>query len=361
MKIAVPLARTSISGGTRIALQYAEELAKCGHAVVLLFPKDTRFDFFSLPANVITIPLDVPRRIRRLLGGIADILSIARSIPVCDVILCNSWQMVFPALLSHATRRGSRIVHLIQHLDSVIIAEKPWLVRWQNIFLSTLVYRLPIQKIVVSSWLKEAVWRIAKQPATCVPNGVNTAAFIVNTAPHWEPARETIDILVTGRLARWKGYNDVVEAVRLLASSNPRIRLVVASRENVPLPSDYPCVLVRPSNDKELGTLYQKCSVFVMASWCEGFGLPALEAMALGAPVVTTDCCGINDFARHGINCLVVPPRQPAELAQAIETILRDPILSLRLSKAGQETGRVFTTRRMAEGLLTALKAPHDY
>lgn len=356
MRISVPLARTSISGGTRIALQYAEELATLGHQVTLVFPNDTQFDYFSLPTNVSTKSVKVSPIARRLLGGFADLIAIGEALPFCDVLLCNCWQMVFPAMVSIALRRGPRIVHLIQHLDSVIIAEKPWFYRWRNQILYRFIYRLPFtKKIVVSQWLKEALAREFGQTSVCIPNGINIEAFTGNHLPQWEPPSDTFDILCTGRLARWKGYQDVLEAVSMLATSNKRVRLIVASRENITIPSNIQGILVKPSNDIELGYLYQHCSVFVMASWCEGFGLPALEAMACGAPVVTTACCGIDDFARDKENCLMTPPREPAKLAEALQKIMMDHALALRLSQAGKQTGQAFTTERMAKELLEAI------
>lgn len=361
MIISIPLARTSISGGTRIALQYAEELAKFGHQVTLVFPNDTQFDYFSLPTNVRIKSVKVSPFARGVFGGLADLIAIGKALPFCDVILCNCWQMVFPAMVSIALRRGPRIVHLIQHLDSVIIAEKPWLYRWRNQVLYRFTYRLPFtMKIVVSQWLKEALVREFGQASICIPNGINIEAFTGGRLPQWEPPSDTFDILCTGRLARWKGYHDVLEAVGMLATSNKRVRLIVASRENLIIPSNIPGILIKPLNDLELGYLYQHCSVFVMASWCEGFGLPALEAMACGAPVVTTACCGVDDFARDRENCLMTPPREPAKLADALQTVMMDPVLALRLSQAGRETGRVFTTERMAKELLEAINIKYQ-
>jgi len=348
MKVVIPLARVSISGGTRIALQYAEELASLGHDVTLLMPYDTNLAYFSPPVNVASKLVKTPGLLRYIMKGIADLIYMALTMPDCDVILCNSWQMVIPAVLSRQARQGTILVHLVQHLDSIIISEKPWFVRWRNSLISSLVYHLPTYKVVVANWLKKAVWEKTKQTAQCIPNVVDVMSFTGGLPPHWQPNKGFIDILVTGRSAKWKGYNDAVEAVRILAKGNPQIRFIVASREPVSLPSDFPSLLVHPQNDLELGRLYQSCSVFVMPSWCEGFGLPALEAMALGTPVVTTACCGIDDFAVDGRNCLIVPPHSPEKLAQAITRILSERELALSLSTEGIKTGQYFTTKRMA-------------
>ena len=69
----------------------------------------------------------------------------------------------------------------------------------------------------------------------------------------------------------------------------------------------------------------------------EGFFLPGLEAMALGCPLVMPDCLGNGEYAVDGGNCLV-PAAEPAALATAVERVLADPVLAVRLAAAGRET-----------------------
>jgi glycosyltransferase involved in cell wall biosynthesis len=68
----------------------------------------------------------------------------------------------------------------------------------------------------------------------------------------------------------------------------------------------------------------------------EGFYLPALEAMALGVPVVMTDCIGSREYARDGINC-ILSAAEPAALAHAVERALL-PEIATRLRRKGRET-----------------------
>lgn len=72
----------------------------------------------------------------------------------------------------------------------------------------------------------------------------------------------------------------------------------------------------------------------------EGFYLPALEAMALGVPVVLGDCLGSREYARDGDNCLLAA-REPEALAAAVEQALQ-PACALRLRARGLATARGF-------------------
>src|SRR5262249_7341019 len=94
---------------------------------------------------------------------------------------------------------------------------------------------------------------------------------------------------------------------------------------------------VRPTN-RALADLYRGCGVFVSTSWVEGLGIPPLEAMACGAPVVVTDQRGARDYAVRGGNCLVVPACAPKTVAQAVVRVLPDPRLARRLGEAGVRT-----------------------
>ena len=84
--------------------------------------------------------------------------------------------------------------------------------------------------------------------------------------------------------------------------------------------------------------LFRRASVFclpcVVASTGDRDGLPTsvLEAMALGVPVVTTDVNGLTETVVDGETGLVVPERDPAALADALQRVLGDPALAERLA-----------------------------
>ena len=107
--------------------------------------------------------------------------------------------------------------------------------------------------------------------------------------------------------------------------------------------------VLRPS-DAEVNELLNRCAVFVQTSGHEGFGLPALEAMATGAAVVCTDADGNRDYCEDGVNCLV-PAAEPDAVAAAIRALLADPPLRARLGEAGIATAARYTAQRRAHAL----------
>ena len=96
--------------------------------------------------------------------------------------------------------------------------------------------------------------------------------------------------------------------------------------------------------------LYRRASVFVYPSIAEGFGLPVLEAMACGVPVVTTTGSAPEEIAQDG--ALLVPPRSPEALREAIARALTDEQLAADLRRRAVDRARSFTWARTAEATL---------
>lgn len=89
--------------------------------------------------------------------------------------------------------------------------------------------------------------------------------------------------------------------------------------------------------------------LFVLSSRWEGFGNVIVEAMALGTPVVATDCPhGPGEILQGGASGLLVPPADPAALAAALLRVLEDGALRARLAQAARERARSFSPARIA-------------
>jgi glycosyltransferase involved in cell wall biosynthesis len=96
----------------------------------------------------------------------------------------------------------------------------------------------------------------------------------------------------------------------------------------------------------------QDCSVFVLPSLSEGFGMALLEAMRAGKAVVASRVGGIPEFVEDGRNGLLVPPGDPAALSEAILSLLRNPERTKELARAGQRVAGAFTLERSVRGVV---------
>jgi glycosyltransferase involved in cell wall biosynthesis len=97
----------------------------------------------------------------------------------------------------------------------------------------------------------------------------------------------------------------------------------------------------------DLRALYTAAAVFCYPSWREGFGLPVLEAMAAGAPVVTASGTATEEVAGDAGVC--VDPRDDVALAAALDRVLGDPVYATELATRGRARANSFTWARTAE------------
>lgn len=96
--------------------------------------------------------------------------------------------------------------------------------------------------------------------------------------------------------------------------------------------------------------LMQNALCFVFPSLYEGFGLPILEAMSLGTPVITSDVSSIPEVA--GTAALLVNPNSVADLVQAIEKVVDDKKLRAQMAQKGKEQAKKFSWQQTAEETL---------
>jgi len=102
--------------------------------------------------------------------------------------------------------------------------------------------------------------------------------------------------------------------------------------------------------DEDLVALYAACSLFVYPSLYEGWGFPVAEALALGAPTITSTTSSLPEVA--GDAALLVDPRDPEAIAAAMEEALVDTATGARLRAAGPARARRFSSERWAADTL---------
>lgn len=108
-------------------------------------------------------------------------------------------------------------------------------------------------------------------------------------------------------------------------------------------------------DDEDLPTIYSAASAFIYPSLYEGFGLPVLEAMSCGTPVVTSNLSSLPEVA--GDAGLLIDPRSDAELLSALERCLTDDAWLARSTAEGLERSRRFSWDMAADQTWKLLKA----
>jgi len=187
-------------------------------------------------------------------------------------------------------------------------------------------------------------------------SGVNTELFPQKALPTGDPV-----FLFIGRLLTEKGIAEFVEATAELRIKYPKARFVAVGPHDANLPhavSGKTLEQWRTSGVvefiggvRDVRTWLELCTVFVLPSYREGTPRSVLEAMSTGRPVITSDAPGCRETVAHGVNGLLVPPRDAKALAAAMEQFLIDPSMIPRMAeesrRIAEETYEVSKVNRV--------------
>jgi glycosyltransferase involved in cell wall biosynthesis len=343
----------SLSGGHRAIAMYAQGLARLGHSVELV----------ARPQR----PPTVRDRARRLLKGTRGqpdrepkpshfqnaglTLKILPSwrpvvdddLSAADVVFATWWETVdWVCNLSPA--KGIK-AHLVQDYEI-------WGGREDQV---DRCYRLPILKIVTSPWLGDFIHsRFHQKPIGVISCGVDLQQF------HAEERRKprTPTVGLTYSCDHRKGCDISIQAWRTARQSLPDLRLVACgnTRPSPDLPLPGAVHYKAWANDDSLRELYSQCDCWLFGTRWEGFGLPMLEAMACGTPVVGTPAGAATELLSGG-GGLLVNLEDPDDMARAIVQICRLPDAAWRgMSTAAQATAALYSWDKPALALEGALK-----
>jgi glycosyltransferase involved in cell wall biosynthesis len=189
-------------------------------------------------------------------------------------------------------------------------------------------------------------------PWGVTPPTMSDAEAAAIRAPHGLDDRPYV--LFVGTVEPRKNLTGLTQAMALLAGRNVDLALVgpdgwnedLAARLDVLHGADVRVHHLGFQPPDALAAFYGGAAAFCFPSLREGFGMPVLEAMACGAPVVTS--AGTATAEVVGDAGLLIDPAAPADIARALEWILDDPTLAADLRARGRERAASFTWERTA-------------
>ena len=164
--------------------------------------------------------------------------------------------------------------------------------------------------------------------------------------PLREPAGP-ITAAFVGRLLDDKGVRSLVAAQEMLTRRGRPVRLLLAGDPDPANPGSIPPDEIASWKQREgvevlghvadIQTVWARAHIAVLPSRREGLPKSLLEAAACGRAIVATDVPGCRVIARDGVNALLVPPDDPAALADAIDVLARDAVLRQTFALASRE------------------------
>lgn len=311
--------------------------------------RDGGLEVVTLPLHRLRATRDPRVHLRLALSFPGEIGRLARLMRERDVDLVRVVGIVHPLGALAARRAGAAVVW-----EATDLSAPPALRRLAMPFVA----RLADAMLFNGRTLLEVHRRTAALPmphASYVPP-VDLVRFAPD-AERRERARAELGIaadeLLIGTVANAnpdKGLEYLVRAGALVARAEPRARFMVVG-STYPNHAAYAAALqderraagldaVRfafagPRRDPE--SLYAAFDIKVVSSVSEGTTTTALEAMAMGLPVVATDVGAVHEVVQDGLTGLLVAAREPEALAGALLQLVRDPALRARLGAAGRE------------------------
>jgi len=344
----------NVSGGIRIIINIANGLAKKGHSVSIIVPDYASISPFELESSIEIriIPTKGKGVYRKFFYYIILCFISTKN---SDVAIATGYKTPYYLFLSKIINISSiHLFYLIQHyepLSHVQYLSKSKFIKSVLYIIAKFSYKVPMRKIAVSSWIKD---QISDNSIKVINNGIDLSIFTPNKKNNNKKNKFIIGTI--GRLAKWKGYDFFLDAISSLNSN--KIEVLVLSQDDLKLPNGIKARIIKAANDKQIADFYRQCDIFVFTSFIEGFGLPPLEAMACGVPVITTDCGGIRDFANDS-NAILVPAGDARSIANAVTMLKKDVNLRESLRQQGLETAEKFSLKIMIERYCQVLE--QDY
>ena len=254
---------------------------------------------------------------------------------------------------------GAPVIISSQHNDDQFRHSLPM------IWLNRLLARWQTKIIVISDWVGKFLQEVEGIPAEKImrihygldPKPIEALADPSDIRQQFQIPDGAPVIGTIGRLTAQKGQTYLLDAVRLLKSDFPNLRVVVigdgelrhdleAQAKTLDITDNVIFTGLRSYH--EAMRLLSGMDVFVFPSLWEGFGLVLLEAMALKKPIVASNVSAIPEIVIDGKTGLIVPPRQAEAIAEALRALLRNFEEAKKMGVAGfQRLQAVFAVENM--------------
>ena len=325
MKITFVLPTLGLTGGMRVLSIYTELLQKRGHKILIVSTPPRQPTLIEQLKSLLrgrgweSVPekeeshfdkVDVERRVLETNRRITDL-----DVPDADIIMATWWETA-ESVAKLSNSKGAK-VYFLQHYEAFDYVPKGRV---------EATWRLPMHKIAVAQWLADiARNEYGDLSVSLVPPTVDTKQFydpeLRSKQQQSKQSVPTVGLYYS--TTPWKGCDIALKAFSIAAKKIPNLRLVAFGSGETP-PADLPLpdnteYIMSPTQD-QLRESYSRCDAWLFSSRSEGFGLPIIEAMACGTPVIGTPAGAAPELLAGG-GGILVKLEDPEDMALAIEQI----------------------------------------
>lgn len=301
---------------------------------------------------------------------IAEQLELYLKIPECDLFLSPHYNI--PLFLKRANKRAV-IIHDVNHLafiDQLSITKK-----FYAKFMINAAVRKSDKIITISEFSKSEILKYtqADEAKIAIVNyGIDKQKYQKQSSQdHISSLRKKYNLpekylLYVGSTKPHKNFSGLVKAFNLVLESYPGKKLVVVGIKpdelvniqdiyNIPENHGVGNNLIFTSyvEENDLTEIYKNALCLVFPSIYEGFGIPTLEAMASGCPVIASNMASIPEVCDNA--AIYFDPKNIKDIADRIKTILSDENLRSDLIERGKKNLERFTTERFSDELISVI------
>lgn len=374
MTVALVTYSTKPRGGVVHTLELAEALVADGERVHIIALGDPTTGFFRdtpVPCTFIPGPawadtLDerVFTSVDALADGLGPLAAEFSILHTQDCIAARAAARVRDAIASDNPQRPT-VLRTVHHVDdfttqALIDCQRQAIIE-------------PDELIVVSRQWQQILYDEFGLMPTVIYNGVNTAKLARPDGLNRARLRATIGaadrflFLTVGGIEPRKGTIEMIEALATLKQSlavPPMLAIVgghsfqdhtpyrtaaLARAEALGLSLETDIVLLGTISDRDLAAWYHSADGFLFPSLKEGWGLVAMEALAVGLPLIATDIPVFREYLEDGVTALLASPGDHADLTRAMRLLIDDEALRDRLAGAGSAMVQGFSWERAAQ------------
>ncbi len=349
LRITFILPFVNLTGGIKILFEHANRLIERGHQVTIIYPgilfhgdhyetdnRSWQWRFIQAPLRQLKYWFFVsllhkteadwfPLNRRVALRRTPDLS--ARYVPNADIVIATASETV-DWVHSYPADKGIK-VNFCQDYE---VWNRP-----AEVVDKTFEYT-NMHLITIGSWQKKMFEeKFGRTVEIVIPDGVDTHRFNPAPQPLSRRPEEPARILLSYHHLEYKGIPDGLAAIEIARKAGYPVKIVFFGVH--PLKKDLPTDIEYHQNiaEDDLPELYRSCHIFLWPTHREGFGLPPMEAMACGTPVVGTDAGAMTDYMVDGKTGYILPIQQPTALAEKLIKLLANEPLRQKMGEAAAE------------------------
>lgn len=371
LKITFVLPFVNLTGGIKILFEHANRLAHRGHQVTIVYPgvlfhgsnyeranSSLRWRLLEEPLRRLKYWLfvEVGRKTEADWFPLAKQIRLkrtpdlsARYVPQADIVIATAPETV-NFVADYPADKGQK-VHFAQDYEVWYLPEK---------FVDQTLSHKNLHLITIGHWQKKLFTeQFGRKVEAIIPDGVDLTRFKPKAIAKKADGRP-IRILMSYHHAPYKGIADGLAAIEAGRQAGFSIQTVMYGVH--PLQNDVPAEVEYHYNvaEADLPNLFRSCDIFLWPTKREGFGLPPLEAMACGIPVVGTNAGAMTDYMIDGQTGYIVPVEKPEALATKLILLLKNPALRERMAASAAKAALAWDWETQTDKLETYLTDLHQ-